>query len=357
MKIGFDAKRLLFNQTGLGNYSKQWVQALMRRPEHQVHLFSPREASFESLPVHIPKKSFLPNYGSVWRSFGMGKDAERLKCDIFHGLSNEIPMDKARIPMVCTIHDVIFKEFPRHYAFLDRQIYDFKTRYACKNAQAIIVTSETTKLQLMQHYKINDARIHIVYQSVREAFTQTDWSPNRDAPYLFYYSSFNPRKNQIKLIESFALIAKEVPFNLSLAGSGRGLAEIRKKIIALNLMDRVQVYSAPTDAEILQLLKHSSGFVYPSLQEGFGIPLVEAAHVGVPMAVSNIPIFQELTDNRANAYFDPNNCFEMSEALKTLYYQSIEKTDFSDSYRRILDLTTSERMANDAISVYQKSLA
>ncbi len=354
MKIGFDAKRLLFNQTGLGNYSRQWVQALMRHPEHQLHLFSPREATFESLPVHSPSQSINPFYNKMWRSWGMGLDAAKLQCDVFHGLSNEIPMDRAKIPMVCTIHDVIFKEFPSHYAFFDRQIYDYKTRYACSNSEAIVVTSETTKNQLLQYYNADPSRIHVVYQSVKSEFTQAHWSPDRDSPYILYYSSFNPRKNQIKLIESFALIAKKVPFDLYLAGSGRGLGEIQAKIKALHLETRVHVFLAPTDEKIVELLQNACGFVYPSLQEGFGIPLVEAAHVGVPMAVSNIPIFQELTDNKAAAYFNPFDITEMAEALISLFDQSYKPLNTDVSYQRIIDLTSSEQMAKRAISVYKK---
>lgn len=352
MKIGFDAKRLLFNSTGLGNYSRRWVEALIPQKSIEIELYAPREGKFMSLPVKFPGNTQSKRPASLWRVYGMGKAAENNGCAVFHGLSNEIPFDKPKIPMVCTIHDVIFKEFPHFYGLVDRQIYECKTRNACSRAAAIIVTSQTTKEQLLRFYPVQESRIQVIYQSIEPRFAQTPWCADTLKPYLLYYSSFNPRKNQIKLLQSFAKIAKHSDFDLVLAGQGRGLYEMQEEVLRLKLSDNVRVVVSPNNDEIINLLSKSSGFIYPSLQEGFGIPLVEAAHMGVPMAVSDIPIFRELSGNVAAAYFDPRKLEEMSEAMTTLFKVSQDSTFSKDRYHEIIEKTQDRIMVESALRVY-----
>ena len=352
MKIGFDAKRLLFNSTGLGNYSRRWVEALIPHKSIELELYAPRDGEFMSLPVKFPDNTNSRFPAALWRVYGMGKAAEANGCDCFHGLSNEIPFDKPKIPMVCTIHDVIFKEFPHFYGVVDRQIYEWKTRNACNRAAAIIVTSQTTKEQLLRFYSVQESRIHVIYQSIEPRFALTAWHADLQKPYLLYYSSFNPRKNQIKLIQSFEKIAKQVDFDLVIAGQGRGLQEIQQEVHRLKLVDRIKIIVSPSNDELLNLLSKSSGFIYPSLQEGFGIPLVEAAHLGVPMAVSDIPIFRELSGNVAAAYFDPNKLEEMAAAMITLFKVSQDQSFSKDRYREIIDKTESKHMVEAALRVY-----
>lgn len=358
MKIGFDAKRLFFNSTGLGNYSRQWVEALLRSSkEVECHLYASRYAKFDNLEAHTPLFKKNPNQKSLldvyWRTYKMGQQAENDGCEIFHGLSNEIPMGKSTIPRICTIHDVIFKEYPAYYPWIDRQLYDFKTRFACNNSEALIVTSETTKQELQKYYSINERKIHVIYQSVDSRFVNATWKPNREKPYILYYSSFNLRKNQIKLIESFAKIANKTPYTLILAGKGREKEAILATIRRLGLEGRVSVIESPNNDEILDLLVKSSGFIYPSLQEGFGIPLVEAANIGIPMAVSDIPIFRELSGNSALAYFNPNEIDDMASGLLKLVMA--ERFDVTD-YSGLIEKTNSKRMLESALNVYRSVL-
>ena len=359
MKIGFDSKRLLFNQTGLGNYSRQWVEALLSFNSIELELYAPDYGKFHDITVISPeiRQNFLNGlYKGFWRSFQMGKVAQNNGCDIFHGLSNEIPIGKIQIPRICTIHDVIFKEYPDYYSPIDRSVYNYKTRYACTNAEAIIVTSETTKLELLKYYDVNESKIHVVYQSINPRFKEVNWDPQTENPYFLYYSSFNPRKNQLQLIRAFADIVNSCDFNLIIAGNGRDFNAIKQLIDELSLTERVFINQSPSDDEIIQLLVKSSGFVYPSLQEGFGIPLVEAANVGVPIIVSDIPIFRELSSNSALDYFDPRSQWEMSKSLLKLIEFNNSKQKSVFDFKELIGNTNSENMAKKAIEIYKSVL-
>ena len=131
MRIGFDAKRLYNNFTGLGNYSRSLLSNLLTEyPEDSYFLYTPKvkEESLSRLSDRFAKcETRLPDggLGAYWRSFSIVNDFARDQLDIYHGLSNELPFTiaKSKVPSVVTIHDVIFRKLPKTYPFLDRQIY------------------------------------------------------------------------------------------------------------------------------------------------------------------------------------------------------------------------------------------
>ncbi|MGN1262855.1 MAG: glycosyltransferase [Prevotella sp.] len=156
MKIGFDAKRAVKNRTGLGNYSRFIVRLMTgRQPHNDFFLYVPDKRRMpylkemperSNLHLRFPLGSMARKFGSVWRSWGMTADLDRDGIDIYHGLSNELPLniDRARCRSVVTIHDLIFKHCPEYYHLIDRLIYDYKFRRACRKADRVIAVSEYT---------------------------------------------------------------------------------------------------------------------------------------------------------------------------------------------------------------------
>jgi glycosyltransferase involved in cell wall biosynthesis len=348
IRIGFDAKRLLFNQTGLGNYSRQWVEAISKSEIFDIHLYSPKLSESSRYPIHTPIKGVAPSY---WRTHQMGYQAEKDGCQIFHGLSNEIPRGKIKIPRVCTVHDVIFKEFPSYYAWGDRQFYNWKTKYACDNSQIVIATSETTKAQLVKYYDISPEKVQVVYQSIDPQLTQLNRVVDKTNPYIIYHSSFNERKNHEVLVQAFLEVASEVDFSLVLVGNGKSKSRIEKLIEEKQAGERVKILSDVENDELYDYLASASAFVYPSKQEGFGIPLLEAAAIGLPMIVSDTPIFREISEGLADAYVNANSVDDWANTLKQ-WQPSEAKVDYS----QILRKCTTEQMMKSAVEIYQSLL-
>src|SRR5688572_16701041 len=161
MKIAFDAKRALNNSTGLGNHARILLNALMRDfPENEYLLFSPkaRDEFFHQLngnfKIIFPEAKLQKVFHPLWRSFGINQRLEKEKPNVYHGLSNEIPIrnPKSGIRNVVTIHDFIFLKHTEQYPFFDRQIYKLKTKYAANHADKIIAVSNETKNDLMEFY-------------------------------------------------------------------------------------------------------------------------------------------------------------------------------------------------------------
>jgi glycosyltransferase involved in cell wall biosynthesis len=321
MRIGFDAKRYFFNRTGLGNYSRSIVHSLAAHfPKDDFCLFSakPSEVNspFPNLKTIVPAKS---NF--LWRRFGIVNAMREERIEVYHGLSNEIPshLAKNNIKSVVTIHDVIFKRYPQYYSWTDRQLYHFKTKHAVAHSERIIATSEATAKDLVRYYNANEKKIEVVYQPVNDAwYLPSGLPPSESQPYYLYISSFTHRKNHGALIQAFSRIHKQTDLNLVLAGaSGESLAFCQNFIEDEKIQDKVKIYTNCGLNELISLAENAHSFVYPSLFEGFGIPLAEAAVKGLPMAVSKIEVFKELAAGAA-LYFNPNNCDEMAASLLEL---------------------------------------
>ena len=230
MIIGYDAKRAFHNPTGLGNYSRTLLTAIFRQhPENQYVLFDTKN------PLDLPyfkrslRESTAPyqyegGSGSFSRMFGWGAKAANMKLDVYHGLSNEIPMDwksGKKVKSVVTIHDVIFKRFPEAYRWTDRFIYQQKTAFACKKADLILVPSKQTRADLEGWFPACKGRVEVLYQDTAPAFHYRK-RPEAVAkvlykydlverPYILFVSKLEKRKNHLRLLEAFRNVMNEIP--------------------------------------------------------------------------------------------------------------------------------------------------
>lgn len=353
MKIGFDAKRYFNNRTGLGNYSRNVVDALLKYvPEHQYVLFSPGQEG-EILPSGL-QIAETRSRGSIWRMLGMKNDLIKNGIQVYHGLSNEIPVGLAGsgIKTVVTIHDLIFKRFPGYYKVADRWIYNIKTSYATRYADAIIAASHTTAADIHRFCKVNDDRLKVIYQPVDSIWYEKPEISPVAVPYIVYVSSFTQRKNHGSLIEAFAKIQKQTDMHLVLAGAdGETLQKCKSFVHHEQLDDRVHFYVDCDFKTLHSLVAGASLVVNCSFFEGFGIPLAEAAVCGRPMAVSGIPVFKEIAGNAAR-YFKPSDTDEMAAVLMEGVSSEYQK-DMEEGRRVLLKKIHPETIAQQLNSVYQ----
>jgi glycosyltransferase involved in cell wall biosynthesis len=178
MRIGFDAKRAFLNASGLGNYSRNTLNALRKYcPGNEFILFTPeiKEGLFEGyqhFKVVSPQNLVLKKLKSLWRSLLLVTLAKRHEVDIYHGLSNELPkgIRNSGIPSVVTIHDVVFMRYPEFYKPVDRKIYFKKVKHACKSANKIIAISQQTQNDLVTFFKVPVHKVEVLYQPVSRYF-------------------------------------------------------------------------------------------------------------------------------------------------------------------------------------------
>jgi len=322
MRIGFDAKRIFQNATGLGNYSRSVVRDLAELyPENEYFLFTPNAS--HRLPFEVSGNvKTIVGRGSVWRSFGIRRDIMRNKIDVFHGLSNELPfsINKTDSRSVVTIHDLIFDLFPHHYPGVDRTVYELKTRFAVNHADVIIAASESTKKDILKTYGTAEEKIHVVYQSCDPIFYHppvadiTAYALPKD--YMLYVGSVTERKNLLAVAQAYLHLRAEDRIPCVIVGHGKRYAEaLRQFITDHGLTDSFMFLENVPTEHLPALYARAMCFIYPSLYEGFGIPILESMASGCPVITSDISSLPEVGGDAA-LYFDPKSPEQIAAIIK-----------------------------------------
>lgn len=336
MRIGFDAKRVFHNHTGLGVYGRVLLKHLSRDlNQHAYHLFSPR------LSTHSISQPFLTSpfqthsyggpriLGSAWRRYGIGKQASHAKIDLYHGLSHELPtgLSKRRIRSVVSIHDLIFERFPAHYPWLDRFFYRQKVKHSCRVADRIVAISEATKRDLIELYGIDSEKITVIYQTCDDLFWKAErenkvqallpeW--NLPSEYLLMVGT-GPRKNVKVVLEAMRI--HETP---SLVVVGRPSAQMDGLVSLLTRMglDK-QFFFLPNVAtkDLPRLYQHASLLLFPSVYEGFGIPILEALLCGTPVIAANNSALPEAGGPHSQ-YFSADHPEELASTIQRVLTDS-----------------------------------
>ncbi len=309
-RIGYDAKRLFNNFTGLGNYSRTLLRNLANfYPDNVYFLYTPRVVKNDETQFFLNSPMFsvqMPRRGSraYWRSWGMKKALRKHKIQLYHGLSHEIPigMQQTGIKSVVTIHDLVFKHYPQQYSFFDRQIYDFKFKYACQNADQIIAISESTRQDIIKFYNIPPEKIEVIYQSCHERFMQERSPKTIEATlkryklprdYFFHVGSIIERKNLLGIVQALELLPPDLRLPLVVLGEGKAYKQhVLDYIARKGLEDRVIFLKADFD-DMPALYQQAKVFLYPSFYEGFGIPVLEALFSRTPVITSNVSSLPE----------------------------------------------------------------
>jgi glycosyltransferase involved in cell wall biosynthesis len=321
LNIGFDAKRYFQNRTGLGNYSHHIIDGLAQLfPSLKLTLFTPRAEQSNHKVVFPNKSNFLAKF---WRISGLIKEESFQKLDIYHGLSNELPWRKTKVKTVVTVHDIIFKHLPQTQHPINRWIYDFKTKRACRLASKIIATSDFTKKDLIDFYKIEPEKIAVVYQDCHPQFYNYTFDSSVlakykiDFPYILCVGTIEERKHQLLLIQSF----KDLDCEERLVFIGQKTKYFKEIETYLelnpNLKNKLVFLENVSFAELPSLYEKAKIFVYPSEIEGFGIPVLEAMNTGTPIITTKNTVMEEVCADAA-LYFEKNNLSSLQNSIHKL---------------------------------------
>ena len=374
MRIAFDAKRMLNNPTGLGNHARILANALMRDyPDNEYLLFSPaaKDEFLNQLhgeyEMHFPETRSAQAVHPWWRSFGVTNDLLKNKVDIYHGLSNELPLNihRTRIKTVVTIHDLIFLKHQEQYPWIDRQIYTLKTKYAAKHADKIIAVSQETKQDLIDLYKVPERKISVIYPSVDEQFYHIVSGDKKAAvkkqyklpeKYILNVGSFFPRKNQIKLIETFERVKDKIAEDLVLVGSsGYMLPEVQKMIAEKKLEKRVHIITDVSNDNLPAVYQSASLFVFPSLFEGFGAPVLEALFSGTPVIASRGGAIEEAA-GRDSVFIDPYSVDDMADKILSTLNDEVQQKNMIALGRLHAQTMTDTTFAAKTMDVFKNTL-
>lgn len=330
MIIGFDAKRAFCTVAGLGQYSRNHLRMMVAQgPAHQFILFTPdirfpdflKEMKAYPNVTIVTNTSPWPNW--YWRTYLIAALAKQLNVEVFHGLSNELPHG-LNMPTVVTLHDLIPFSDEAFTPIYQLWAYRKKMTFALKKAHQIVSVSHFTRHEIEKRFPFAAEKTKVlppVFQPQKPNKTEVSFAfPFKSPSFLLYLGTLGPRKNLGNLLEALLMLRKKgrvIP--LVLAGKSVWFSDSLKEFVRnMQLEDQVWFAGEVTEHEKRSLLSKATGLVYPSLIEGFGLPVLEALAYGKPVAVSAHSAMEEAAGNLALT-FDPRDVNALAESLEKLY--------------------------------------
>lgn len=363
MKIAFDAKRFFNNSSGLGNYSRDLVRILATYfPKNQYVLFNKNKSEKGKEIVALPNVFFTEtSKGNLARQLKTGKDAQNLNADIFHGLSGELPLkwNSKKIKKMVTIHDLIFMRFPKYYSFFDRKIHFWKFKNSALNADLIIAISEQTKKDIIHYLKVPERKIVVVYQGCHQSFKEfifpeflenTKQKFNLPNKFLLNVGTIEERKNLLNAVKAL----KDTKIPLVVVGKKTNYFKKIEKEIQKSGVE-VQFLEGVSMQELAAIYRLSTVFIYPSLFEGFGIPIIEALFSGTPVITSNLSCLPE-AGGENSLYVNPKNIADIQAKILFLWNNESERKRRVEKGFVFVEKFNDENIARNLMKVYQEIL-
>lgn len=375
MKIAYDGKRAVMNNTGLGNYSRLLVDVLATRfPENRYLLYTPELRKNtrldevlrnENVKVITPDEIASKMLSGLWRVSGITGQLKRDAVDLMHGLSGELPLTikGSGIPSVVTMHDVIFRRYPEYYSDIDRRIYDYKFCKAVHNATRVIAISESTKRDIVSDYGVEPAKVDVVYQGCSSIFKAT---PSKDEihavwekygitrPYIISVGTIEQRKNQIMAVRGMRGLPDEL--DLVLVGRRTDYAKTLDQYIRTYAMgNRVKFIENARFTDLPALYAGAFCSSYTSRYEGFGIPVIESLNVETPVIVATGSCLEEAGGPSTPAV-DPDDVEGWINVIKEMINFPGVRAQIAREGKEYVTRFNDESMADGTMKVYMKAL-
>ncbi len=370
MKIGFDAKRIFHNTTGLGNYSRDLVRILDEYyPSNFYYLYNPKPKKVRRLELKPSMKEVLPEswfwkkLSSLWRQKGVISQIKSDNIDVFHGLSGEIPrkLKQNGIKSVVTIHDLIFMRYPEWYSYFDRKIHFSKFKYAAENADCVIAISEQTKRDIITYLKIPESKIKVIYQGCHNAFKVERTNEEKDSlkkkldlpeKFLLNVGTIEKRKNALTIIKAI----RNLDIPLVIVGrKTKYYKEIEEYITEDNLQGKVIFLEGLSMEELSTLYQLAEIFIYPSVFEGFGIPIIEALFSKTPVITTDGGVFPEAGGSHSR-YVNPTDVTAMKNEIKLLLSSRELRDEIAEEGYRYAGKFRDEVIVQEIYNVYRNLL-
>lgn len=332
MRIGYDAKRIFHNASGLGNYGRDLVRILATYwPEHGFYLYNPKQAKakrWDALPnteERMPKGIWRQLH-AIWRQGPISKQLKADRIDLYHGLSGELPKG-LRIPSIVTVHDLIFVRYPELYNPIDVYIHKRKVKHAVKTATKVVAISEQTKADLIRFTGVAEDKITVIYQGCHHAFKKKLSKEKRaeirktfglPEKFVLYVGTLEERKNALFIAKAL----KDSSHHIVFVGKVKAYGEKLKTFVLENQLHNRVVFIDRISIEALAgVYQCATVFCYPSFYEGFGIPIIEALYSGVPVITSKGGCFPE-AGGASSIYIDPTDKKQLQDAIEALFTES-----------------------------------
>jgi glycosyltransferase involved in cell wall biosynthesis len=312
MRVGFDIAPMSMNTAGERRYAGALLEALRK-----LDGIEPVELTLARMePGGMPKRfAYQALAEALYYPFLLGMKARRARVEIVHHPRHLVPPELGLpCPSVVTVHDVLPLSEPEHYSQLILRRYRALTRMAAGRAQRVLTGSEHSAAEIAEHLRIEPGRICVTPYGVDPRFRPVEARQEGD-PYVLCVGTLEPRKNLIAALRAFERVAPSGTRLMIVGGRGWKNNELERALSSSPA--KVERRGHVSEDELVRLYSGALCFLFPSLGEGFGFPLLEAMACGAPVVSSNRSGLGELAGDAA-LLVDPQDEAALADALKSV---------------------------------------
>lgn len=343
LRIGFDGSRAFAGwRTGTENYSYQLLKALAKVDQKNTYRVYLRPSTVYTSEVYSsmwPENfQFITlNYPRFWTQVGLAIQTFKEKLDLLFTPAHTLPLiRKPGLKTIITVHDLGAEYLPKMHQVKQRFYLNLMTHYQLKGATRIIAVSKATKKDLEEKISIPSKNIKVIYEGVDRSFfrsVKVEILVNRleqfdleKGKYFLFVGTIQPRKNLERLIEAYASFASDfaAPYLVLVGNKGWLSDEIYNLPKKLGIEDRVKFLGRVEDKDLPTLYSGAIALTFPSLFEGFGLPILEAMSCGCPVITSKVSSMPEVVKDAA-LYVDPYNTGDIAAKMKEVTDPKVQK--------------------------------
>jgi glycosyltransferase involved in cell wall biosynthesis len=334
MRIAIDATSIPRKPAGAGVYAIELVRALAGREDRRDgYAVFTRGPWFDQIVASLPNWRIerVSNESRLrrlaWEQFELPGLLNQFGIDVLHSTHHSLPLRSAGVRRVVTIHDVTFFRIPQRYPPVRRFYMQATTRLASRVADGIIVPSQAVRNDVARVLHVGEEKLHVVYEAPgpqyapmhREGASAVARRYGLDLPYILSVGSLEPGKNRARLIRALHELRGEgVAHQLAVVGQPAWKHEHEASLVEQLGMERqVRFLGYVPEEDMPALYNAASIFAFPSLYEGFGLPVIEAMACGVPVLTSNVSATAEVAGDAA-LLVDPRSTAEIRDGLARL---------------------------------------
>lgn len=356
MIIGVNSRIYLRYKTGISYYIFNLYSKLLQIDQKNQYIFfqtSTGEKIGETKLINLPKNNLND---ALFDSFLVNKLIKKEKIDLFHGPANVLPFHKVKgVRYLVTIHDLAFLKFPEHYPLSFRLYYQFHLKRTLNNADLIITDSFNTRNDIREYFRISEKKIKVVHLGVGESFfKETKKRRLIKEKYFFSVSTHQKRKNILSILETMRKSEELQQYKYVISGliPPDQREALNKKIDDLKLNEKVKIIGFVPEEQLINLYQNAEFFIYPSLYEGFGLPVLEAMACRCPVITSNNSSLVEITPEK-KWLVDPHSLEDISDKMERMIcLSSKERTGLIQRNFVFSQKFTWEKTAKKMITIF-----